>query len=40
VDGDERKIHSVITNVLANAEKFSPTTPGSRSASSSPRTAG
>jgi signal transduction histidine kinase len=24
VDGDERKIHSVITNVLANAEKFSP----------------
>jgi len=24
VEGDERKIHSVITNVLANAEKFSP----------------
>jgi signal transduction histidine kinase len=24
VDGDERKIHSVITNVLANAEKFTP----------------
>ena len=24
IDGDERKIHSVITNVLANAEKFSP----------------
>ncbi len=24
VDADERKIHSVITNVLANAEKFSP----------------
>jgi len=24
VNGDERKIHSVITNVLANAEKFSP----------------
>ena len=24
VSGDERKIHSVITNVLANAEKFSP----------------
>jgi len=24
VDGDERKIHSVLTNVLANAEKFSP----------------
>lgn len=24
IEGDERKIHSVITNVLANAEKFSP----------------
>ena len=24
VEGDERKIHSVLTNVLANAEKFSP----------------
>ncbi len=24
VEGDERKIHSVITNVLANAEKFTP----------------
>ena len=24
IDGDERKIHSVLTNVLANAEKFSP----------------
>ena len=24
VEGDERKVHSVITNVLANAEKFSP----------------
>jgi signal transduction histidine kinase len=24
IDGDERKIHSVITNVLANAEKFTP----------------
>ncbi len=24
MSGDERKIHSVITNVLANAEKFSP----------------
>lgn len=24
VDGDERKIHSVFTNVLANAEKFTP----------------
>ena len=24
VEGDERKIHSVLTNVLSNAEKFSP----------------
>ena len=24
VDGDERQIHSVVTNVLANAEKFTP----------------
>jgi signal transduction histidine kinase len=24
IDGDEAKIHGVVTNVLANAEKFSP----------------